>query len=108
MLLHPVTSSPLWLVICWLAVWRISMLLCYEAGPFDIFSHLRVGLVRLGLNRLVGCFHCLSFWVSAAVVLVVYQVQPHSILLVLGIAGAVSLTERFFEGAANERKSDDV
>jgi hypothetical protein len=86
----------------------MSMLLCYEAGPFDIFSRLRVGLVQLGLQPLVECFHCMSLWVSAAVVLVVYQPQPRSVLLVLGIAGAVSLTQRFFESTVDEKESDDV
>lgn len=102
MLLQPVTSSPLWLVICWLAVWRVSTLLCYEAGPFDVFAWIRAGFVKIGLHRLIGCFYCTSFWVSLVVVLTFYQLERGSILLVLGVAGAVSLTERFLTGVSEE------
>jgi hypothetical protein len=107
MLLHPPTSSPLWFVICWLSVWRLTMLFCYEAGPFDIFSLMRVGFARVGLHRLISCFHCMSFWVSTAVVLTVYELHARSILLVLAIAGAASLTERFLRGGINEEGGHD-
>ena len=78
------------------------MLVCYEAGPFDVFSWVRVGLARIGLRRLVSCFHCMSFWVSVAVVLTVYELRARSILLTLAIAGAASLTERFLGTATDD------
>jgi hypothetical protein len=107
MLPQPATSSPLWFIICWLAVWRITMLLCYEAGPFDVFAWIRVGFVRVGLHRLIRCPHCVSFWVSIAVVLSVYELHARSIMLVLGIAGAASLTERFLGTGLNEDEEND-
>jgi hypothetical protein len=83
------------------------MLLCYEAGPFDVLTRIRVGLARIGLQRLVLCFHCMSLWVSIVVVLIFYELHARSILLVLGVAGAVSLTERFLgTGIDNEEGSD--
>lgn len=107
MLLQPATSSVLWFAICWLAVWRLTMLLCYEAGPFDLFTRIRVGLARAGLHRLISCFHCMSFWVSIAVVLTVYELHARSILLAFGIAGAVSLTERFLGTGINQEEGND-
>ncbi len=109
MLPQPSPSSPLWFAVCWLAVWRVTMLLCYEAGPFDLFVWIRAGLVRIGLRRLVVCFHCMSVWISAALVLAVYEPEPRSLLIALGVAGAASMTERFFGmPAAEEEEVSDV
>jgi uncharacterized protein DUF1360 len=83
------------------------MLLCYEAGPLDVFTRIRVGLARIGLHRLVLCFHCMSFWVSIVVVLVFYELHARSILLVLGVAGAVSLTERFLGTTIENEEGHD-
>jgi hypothetical protein len=104
MLPQPSPSSPLWFVICWLAVWRLTMLLSFEAGPFDLLSRIRAGLVRIGLQRLIRCFHCLSVWISAIVVLAVYRLEPRSLLILLGVAGAASITERFFGMPAAEEE----
>ena len=98
MLSHPSSGSPLWFLICCLTAWRVTMLLCYEAGPFDLFSRLRVGLVRIGLHRLITCFHCTAVWVSAILVVIVYERRPSSALLALALAGAASLIERFLGG----------
>jgi len=94
MLPHPAASSYAWLALCWLAAWRVTAMLCYEAGPFELFSWLRVALAKVGLQRLVTCFHCAAVWVSAIVVLVVYEPRPRSLLLIFGLSGAVSITER--------------
>lgn len=98
MLPQPAESSVVWLVACWLASWRITALLVYEAGPFDLLSRLRVVLVRVGLRGLITCFHCLALWVSAVVVLLVYQLEPRSLLLIVAVAGAASISERFLGG----------
>jgi hypothetical protein len=98
MLPQPAESSVVWLVACWLGSWRITALLVYEAGPFDVLSRLRVVLVRAGLRSLITCFHCLAVWVSAVVVLLVYQVEPRSLLLIFAVAGAASISERFLGG----------
>jgi hypothetical protein len=83
------------------------MLFCYEAGPFDVFSLMRVGFARIGLHRLIRCFHCMSFWVSIPVVLTVYELRARSVLLVLGVAGAASMTQRFLGGGINEEEGHD-
>lgn len=98
MLPQPPEGSWIWLAACWLAAWRVTALLCYEKGPFEIFLRFRRGAAMAGLERLVTCFHCLSVWVSAAIVLVIYDVEARSLLLILGVAGAASVTERFLGG----------
>lgn len=88
------SSSLVWLVLCWLASWRVTAMVRYEAGPFDSFSWLRLILTKIGLQRLVTCFHCTGVWVSAIIVLLLFELHPRSIILTLAIAGAVSISER--------------
>ncbi len=95
---QPAETSLVWLAACWLAAWRLTALLAYEAGPFEVFSRFRVVLVRVGLQSLVTCFHCLALWVSAAVVLLIYRIELTSVLLVFAVAGAVSMSERLLGG----------
>ncbi len=93
MIEHP-SSALVWLLLSWLAAWRVTTMIRYEAGPFDLFAWLRVALVRVKLQRLVSCFHCTGVWVSAGVVLIVFGCHWMSIVIVLAVAGAVSITER--------------
>jgi len=95
---QPADSSLVWLVACWLAAWRLTALLAYEAGPFELVSRLRVVLARIGLHGLVTCFHCLAVWISAALVLLVFEIEARSLLLVVAAAGAASITERLIGG----------
>lgn len=94
MLALPPDTSLVWLVIAALAAWRLTVLLFYEAGPFDCFVHLRAVAVHAHLGRLVTCFHCLGVWVSAGVALVMYGARLRSIPIFLALAGVVSITER--------------
>jgi len=101
MLAHP-SSSIVWLVLCWLAAWRVTAMVHYEAGPFDLFSWIRLALTKAGLQRLVTCFHCTGVWVSAILVLILFELHPRSIILILAIAGAVSITERVLGEEASD------
>jgi len=102
----PAVSSPVWLVLCWLAAWRLTVLLSYESGPFEVFSWLRLAFARVGLQRLIRCFHCMAFWVSAAIVFLVYELQPLSAILVFAVAGATSLTERLLGVTFSENEQE--
>ena len=82
------------LVVTILSVWRLTSLLCYEAGPFGVLSRLRGMLYRMRLGSIIECFHCLSVWVAAVLVLFVYQLQPTSLLLIFATAGGASIIER--------------
>jgi len=103
---QPADASLVWLVACWLAAWRLTALIAYEAGPFDVLSRLRVALARVRLQGLATCFHCLGFWISAAVVLLVYKIEVRSLLLILAVAGAVSISERLVGGEVQAGKGN--
>ena len=91
MLLNVEPENWIWFVFCALAGWRLAVLFSYEEGPFNILVHVRRLLVTLGLKRIVGCFHCAALWISIAVVLCVYRVQYSSVLMVLSLAGFISV-----------------
>jgi hypothetical protein len=95
MLLHYIFNNWLWLVITILCVWRVTSLLCYEAGPFDILSKFRKVFYKFHMEGLVECFHCMGFWVSAIIVLLVFQPGIYSIFIILAVSGGASFIERF-------------
>jgi hypothetical protein len=100
-----------WLLLTVLTVWRLTALIAYEAGPFDVMVAARRGLVRVGLGRLVGCFYCLSIWTSCLAVLV-FPLSADTPLIILGVAGAVAIIERWLTGSLTtgesvERSDDD-
>src|SRR2546430_14436362 len=99
MLRLPPDGSLVWLTLCWLAVWRLAALLTYDAGPFEMLTRARAALARIGLQRLITCFHCTALWVSLALVGVMFERRWISLIVALGVAGAASITERFLGGA---------
>lgn len=69
------------LLILGMITWRLTSLLVYEHGPFDIFGRLRVWLgVRYSVNnipygtneisKMILCFLCCSIWVSAVIAII--------------------------------------
>jgi hypothetical protein len=56
-----------WLVLCVLAVWRITHLCVAEDGPWDVLIRLRSALGFGFWGKLVNCFYCLSLWVAAPI-----------------------------------------
>lgn len=106
MLSLPPKDSLIWLALCWLAVWRLTALLCYEEGPFKLVVWLRKLLAQIGLGQLVVCFHCSAFWVSLGMVSVFFQWTYNTPVVILAVAGAASITERWLGGdQAEERES---
>lgn len=94
MLLHAHPDAWIWFVLASLATWRIATFLCFEDGPFNMMvSARRVGY-RIGVGRLLECFHCTALWTSIVLVAVVYSLSLASILLAFAAAGAASLLER--------------
>jgi hypothetical protein len=53
------------LVVVGLAVWRLTRLLHAEAGPGDVLGAFRRRAAPTMLGGVVGCFFCLSLWISA-------------------------------------------
>lgn len=55
------------LIVAALATWRISSLMLYEVGPFDLFLHVRSFASRwLFTAELFSCVYCISIWIGAA------------------------------------------
>lgn len=101
-------TEPLLFVFSVFAAWRLTAMLVYESGPFYSFQNARKVLVTLRMGRLVGCFHCSAVWLSAGVVLAVYDISWWSILLWLAVAGAVSIVERWLTGTISTESVDDA
>src|SRR6266850_1210833 len=107
MLALPAESSPLWVVICWLAVWQLTAYLCYERGPFDVLTRLRRVLAKAGLQRLFLCFHCTALWISFFLVGALFEWGWSTLVLVLAIAGAASITERWLASTSSDEERDN-
>jgi hypothetical protein len=78
-----------------LGVWRVTHLLCEEAGPAQIFSRLRQLSGRGFWGQLLQCFYCMSVWVAAPFALLLEQTWKQRALLWLALSGAAILLERF-------------
>jgi hypothetical protein len=100
-------DEPLLFVVSVLATWRITASVAYESGPFRILERLRRLLVVIRLERLVSCFHCLGLWVAAGVAIIVFRWDLSTVLFWLGLAGAVSIIERWLGGSTSTGDSGD-
>lgn len=95
----PTESSPVWLLLCALATWRITAFVCYDSGPFELATRLRRIAAAAGLVRLVTCFHCMSVWVSVLIVSALFEWHWQTAIVVLAVSGAVSISERMLGGS---------
>jgi len=98
----PPQESLVWVAVSWLCVWRLTALLVYDSGPFDLLTRVRAILAKAGLSRVFTCFHCTAVWVSFAVVGIMYKLHWRSLILAIAVAGAASITERFLGGGRPE------
>lgn len=75
-----------------LATWRLTCLLVFEAGPFDVFSRFRafVGVTydefsrpagRNVVARALSCHRCASVWAGAIIALAVLQTVSLTVVL---------------------------
>jgi hypothetical protein len=103
----PSDLSVVWLVLCFLAAWRVTALIVYESGPFDLFTRLRRMAAAIGLARVIACFHCMALWVSLAIVSMVFEWRPRTLLVVLAVAGSASITERWLGGGTADPPEED-
>jgi hypothetical protein len=94
MLLNENPENWFWLLISVLTVWRLTTLLCYQAGPFNLMSKIRLLLYRLKLGSLIECFHCTAMWFALITTLAVYKISGASFFLVFAIAGGASIIEK--------------
>ena len=84
-------------VIAIFAVYRVSVMLAKDRGPFGIFQKFRATASnRFGENHWftvgVGCPRCISFWLSIIAAVIITPVQLgfwYGVLIWLAVAGGV-------------------
>ena len=106
MLFHANPDAWISLVLVSLAVWRITTLICFEAGPFDVLVRFRRAGYKVGVGRVLECFHCTALWTSVAVVPLVYAPTRMSVLIIFATAGAASLLERALSSDAGVERDE--
>jgi Protein of unknown function (DUF1360) len=77
-----------------LATWRVTHLIVYEDGPWDVIARLRRRAGSGFFGKLMDCFYCSSLWVAAAAALAVAPDPKDWPLLWLALSGAVCLLQR--------------
>jgi hypothetical protein len=82
------------LLLAALATWRLTHLLAFEDGPWEIVARLRRRAGSGFWGSLMDCFNCLSLWVAAGVTAIVRPSRWDWPLVWLGLAGAACLLER--------------
>lgn len=86
-------SPEIRLLLAALACYRLTRLLVYDVGPWEVLHRLRVRAGSGELGKALACAHCTGLWVAiVATLLVLVPTAVGDVSLVwLGIAGAVSL-----------------
>lgn len=85
-----------------LAVYRLSVLIAWDGGPFGVFARLRSALGRLAqrggawytLAELVHCPKCVSVWIAFAVSPLVFVSLPvwvDIVVVAMALSGLVYL-----------------
>lgn len=77
-----------------LACWRVTALLVYDDGPWDLGLRLRRAAGDGALGRMLDCQRCTSLWVAAPFALVVGHGLLDWLLAWLALSGAACLLDR--------------
>jgi hypothetical protein len=83
-----------WLLVASLAVWRVTHLLIFEDGPWNIFNRARHFSSSSFWTALTGCFYCLSVWIAAPCAVLLGESWTERALLWPALSGAAILMER--------------
>jgi hypothetical protein len=81
-------------VLAALATWRVTHLVVYEDGPWDLIVKIRRRAGNGFWGRLMDCFYCASMWVAAAVAFAVRPSPGDWVLVWLALSGAACLLDR--------------
>ncbi|CAN5672049.1 hypothetical protein BH11PSE8_BH11PSE8_17260 [soil metagenome] len=91
------------LVLGILAAWRLTHLIAFEDGPFDVVARVRASLGDGVWGRMVDCFQCLSLWVAFPISLWLTDGAGtgtiDTALVWLALSGAACLLERIAQPA---------
>jgi hypothetical protein len=87
-------SGWLRLTLAVLATWRLSRLVAFEDGPWDVVARARRLAGDGMLGHLMDCPYCLSLWFAAPLALAIDATLPGWVLAWLGVSGGASLVEK--------------
>jgi hypothetical protein len=79
-----------------LGVWRITHLLEAETGPWYLLDRLRQRVAAGFWGSLLGCFYCLSLWVSVPFTLFLVGEWRERLLMGSALSAGAILLERLF------------
>jgi hypothetical protein len=91
----------LWLrfLLAALATWRVTHLVAYEDGPWNIVLRLRTALGNGFFGNLMDCFQCASLWLAAPFAFFVDRGAIERAVAWLALSGAACLIDRLARGA---------
>jgi hypothetical protein len=95
------------LILSVLATWRVSHLIAFEDGPFDVIVRLRARAGGGVLGRLMDCPYCLSLWIAAPLALLLANPVPSVgawCAAWLAISGGSSLLEKLSQSTSAPRQ----
>ena len=81
-------------VVAALATWRVTHLIAYEDGPWNLIARIRKVAGSGFWGGLMDCFYCLSLWVSAVAAAAIARDIRDGIFLWLALSGAACLLDR--------------
>ena len=79
------------LILCTLAVWKLTYLLSQEDGPFDLVMKFRKLFGQGFFGSLLDCFHCLSLWISIPFAYYLCEGWKDGIITWLALSGGAGL-----------------
>lgn len=77
-----------------LVVYRLSILLAREDGPWQMFRRVRVAGGASSFGRLVSCVNCLSVWISLPLAFFVGTSWVERLISWWALSGAAVLMDR--------------
>ena len=81
-----------------LAVWRISHLLSYEEGPFDVILRFRALLKNIhSAAKLMECMFCNSLWIAIPFALLLASKIEHVLIVILALSAVTILIQRLMK-----------
>jgi len=82
-------------VLAVLATWRVTHGLVYEYGPWRTLERLRIRFASGFLGSLLGCFKCLSLWVSVPFAFFVGGDPVERVVAWLAVSGGSIVIEQW-------------
>ena len=79
------------LILCTLAVWRVTHFVTDEDGPFDIVIRFRKLFGQGFWGSLLDCFYCLSIWVAVPFAFAISNTWRDGIIIWLALSGGACL-----------------